>query len=75
MVVDAWGQHVAIIKTTATAALKLGFVGVFATPYDCNLINTVTVASLPETIFVESTHTYTVVNSLNASCIESITVI
>ena len=57
MKVDAWGQHVAIIKTTATAALKLGFVGVFATPFDCNLNNIVTVASLPETIFVGSTHT------------------
>ena len=72
---DAWGQHVAIIKTTETAALKLGFVGVFATQFDCNLTNTVTVASLPETIFVGSTHTYAVMNSLNASCIESIAVI
>ena len=75
MKVDAWGQHIAIIKTTATAALKLGFVGVFATPFDCNLTNIVTVASLPETIFVGSTHTYAVMNSLNASCIESIAVI
>jgi hypothetical protein len=53
----------------------LGYVGVFATDYDCNQTNTVTVASLPETIFVASTHTYTVENTLNLSCIESITVI
>ena len=74
-IVDAWGQYVAIIKTEATTALKLGYVGVFAADYDCNLTNTVTIPSLPATIFVVSSHTFDVVNSLNSSCIESITVI
>ncbi len=57
-IVNAWGQYVAIIKTSAITALKLGYVGVFATDYDCNLTNTVSVASLPEIIFVLSTHTF-----------------
>jgi hypothetical protein len=36
--VEAWGQYVAIIKTSAATALKLGYVGVFATAYDCNRV-------------------------------------
>jgi hypothetical protein len=72
--INAWGKYVAIVKTSATLALKLGYVGVFATDYDCNLTNTVTVSSLPATIFVVSSHEFHVVNSLNSSCIELITV-
>ena len=68
--VNAWGQNVAIHRTDRNAPLILGYVAVFAAAYDCNLTNTVTVASLPATIPTSSTHTYTVTNSLNASCIE-----
>ena len=70
--VGAWGQFVAIIRSTATSFLRLAYVGVFATAYDCNLTNTFTVASLPATIPVGSTYTYTVINSLNAICIDSV---
>lgn len=72
--VNAWGIYVAIIRTTDTGTLVIGYVGVFASEYDCSLTNTVTVASLPETIDAGSTKTYTVVNSLNESCIEKITI-
>jgi hypothetical protein len=61
---------VAIVKPDAIAPLVLGYVGVFATPYNCNLNNTVTVASLPAFISTNSTYNYTVENSLNAACIE-----
>ena len=37
--VDAWGQNVAIYRTDAIAPLILGYVGVFATSYDCNRID------------------------------------
>jgi hypothetical protein len=36
--VDAWGRFVSIIRRTDTNPLNLGYVGVFATPYDCNRI-------------------------------------
>ena len=36
--VDSWGQNVAIIRKSATAALKIGYIAVFATKYDCNRI-------------------------------------
>ena len=68
--VGAWGSVIAIIKTTSEALLELAYVGVFASLYDCSITNTITVASLPETIFTGSTHTYTLVNSLDASCID-----
>lgn len=47
----------------------------FATPFDCSLTNTFTVASLPQTIFIGSTHTYSLVNSLNAACIDNVSVV
>ena len=36
--VDAWGQFVAIIRTTGAKPLVLGYVGVFASLYDCKKI-------------------------------------
>ena len=68
--VGAWGSVIAIIKTTSEAPLELAYVGVFASLHDCSTTNTITVASLPETIFTCSTQTYTLVNSLDASCID-----
>jgi hypothetical protein len=65
-IVDAWGQYVAIIKTEATTALKLGYVGVFATAYDCNRIILAT-ATIP----VGSNKTFSF--ALNAACNQSIT--
>ena len=50
--VDAWGQKVAIIRTTNSDFLSLGYVAVFATSFDCSIINTFTVASLPQTISI-----------------------
>ena len=50
--INAWGQWVAIIRTTDTDFLELGFVAVFAKPFDCNLVNTFTVDGLPGTIWV-----------------------
>ena len=73
--IGAWGQIVAIIRTTSTAPLQLGYVGVFASLYDCSITNTFIVASLPETILSGTIHTYTLVNSLDASCIDVVSVI
>ena len=72
--IDAWGQFVAIIRSTAYI-MKLAYVGVFATPYNCSLTNTVTVASLPDSIPVGSRHTYVLTNSLNTDCIYSVSVV
>ena len=72
--INAWGQWVAIIRTTDTDFLELGFVAVFAKPFDCNLVNTFTVDGLPDTIWVGSNHTYVLVNSLIANCIDYVTV-
>ncbi len=65
----------AIIRTTNTAPLNLAYVATFATLYDCNIPNTFTVASLPQTIFVGSTHTYALVNSMNEACIDYVSVV
>ncbi len=73
--VGAWGRFVAIIRTTSSAPLQLGFVGVFASLHDCSITNTFVVASLPETIIADTTHTYFLVNSLDASCIDYVSVI
>ena len=73
--VNAWGMYVAIIRTTDTTTLVLGYVGVFATAYDCSLTNTVTVPSLSETIDAGSIYSYTVTNSLNAACIAKVSVV
>jgi hypothetical protein len=45
--VGAWGQFVAIIRITKTGPLNLGYVAVFASPYDCSLSSTYSVTSLP----------------------------
>jgi hypothetical protein len=57
--VDSWGQFVAIIRTTATHPLKLGYVGVFATSYDCSKI------ILPNKIQTLTNQSYPIVD---ASC-------
>lgn len=73
---NAWGRRVAIYKyDDVTTPLVLGYVAVFATSYDCNLTNTITVASLPAFIAVSSTKTYSGEISLNIACIEQITVL
>lgn len=58
-----------VVRLTGTGPLKLGYVGVFATSYDCSLTNTITVNGLPGTVVIGSTQIYTVVNSLNTACI------
>ena len=57
--VDAWGQNVAIYRTDGLT-LKLGYVAVFATTYDCNKI------TLPATIAVGSNQSYSI--AMNAAC-------
>ena len=58
-----------IIRITNLGPLVLGYVGVFATTFDCSLTNTITVAGLPGSVAVGSSQTFTVVNYLNAACI------
>ena len=66
--VDAWGRYVAIIKISAATALKLGYVGVFATAFDCNrvILSTTTMA-------VGSNKTYSF--ALDTTCTQTITAV
>ena len=56
--VDAWGKFVAIIRKTATYPFVLGYVGVFASLYDCKK------NILPTKIKVGSSQSYPIVDAL-----------
>jgi hypothetical protein len=65
-IVNALGRYVAIIKTEATTALKLGYVGVFATSYDCSKI------ILPNKVKTLTNQSYPIVDALCNPIINSI---
>lgn len=65
--VGAWGQFVAIIRTTGTGPLRLGYVGVFAAYYDCNTI-VFTAPLLSASIPPSGTHSYSLDPNLDSAC-------
>lgn len=70
--VGVYGKYVAIIRTTSTSLLTLGYVGVFATSYDCSNMDTVT--NLPANTWISSTKTFSF-NNMNSACSLTVSIV